>query len=496
MHYSEYREHDGLGLAELIRTGAVPAAEVLEAAVARAEDVGPRLGALTQRLYDQARERVRGGAPEGPFTGVPFLLKDLHQEVAGLPSSGGSRALRTVPAAETAEVVRRWTDAGLVVFGRTNTPEFGAKPITEPAAFGPARNPWQLDRTPGGSSGGAAAAVAAGIVPLAGASDGGGSIRIPAACCGVFGLKAGRGSVPAGPMRGENFHGAALDGVVSRSVRDSAAALDCLAGPDPAGPFAAAAPERSFAEEVTREPAPLRIGFTAVSALGDPHPEAVRAMTDAAELLTSLGHHVEEVPPPVDLSALAVDFLQAWSVRLAAALDEAARHAPHSSFELDTRLLAAAGRSTGAAQYVSTLDRWHQHTRRLAEFHQHHDLLLTPSLAGPPLRIGELDTPKALQVLGKAALALRGGGLLRRSGVVDRVARGNLRHVPYTQLANITGRPAMSVPLHWTPEGLPLGVQFVAPLAGEGTLFQLAGQLEQARPWAGHEPPLRAAAHG
>ncbi|MBQ6639967.1 MAG: amidase, partial [Saccharopolyspora sp.] len=274
--------------------------------------------------------------------------------------------------------------------------------------------------------------------------------------------------------------------------RDSAAALDCLAGPDPAGPFAAAAPERSFAEEVAREPAPLRIGFSAASALGDPHPEAVRAMTDAAELLTSLGHHVEEVPPPVDLSALAVDFLQAWSVRLAAALDEAARHAPRSSFELDTRLLAAAGRSTGAAQYVSTLDRWHQHTRRLAEFHQHHDLLLTPSLAGPPLRIGELDTPKALQVLGRAALAMRGGGLLRRSGVVDRVARGNLRHVPYTQLANITGRPAMSVPLHWTPEGLPLGVQFVAPLAGEGTLFRLAAQLERARPWAHHEPPLSA----
>ncbi|GAB3278622.1 amidase [Parasphingorhabdus pacifica] len=491
MEYSEYREHDGVGLAHLIRTGQVSAGEVLEAAVARADEVNERLNAITVALHDEARERARGEL-QGPLSGVPFLLKDLHQEIAGVPSSSGSQVLSTIPAAETAEVVRRWTAAGLVPFGRTNTPEFGAKPITEPAAFGPARNPWRLDRTPGGSSGGAAAAVAAGIVPLAGASDGGGSIRIPAASCGVFGLKAGRGLVPAGPARGEEFHGAALDGVVSRTVRDSAAALDALVGFDPTGPFAAALPERSFTDEITREPGTLRIGFSARSALGTPASQAVEALTDAAEVLESLGHEVEAVDPPVDLAALTVDFLEAWSVKLASAMDETIRRtgAPRNAFELDTRLLAAVGRSMSGPEYVATLERWHEHTRRLAKFHQNYDLLLTPTLAGPPLRIGELDTPKALQMIGRAALRLRGGPILRRSGVVDTVARRNLRHVPYTQLANMTGRPAMSVPLYWTPDELPLGVQFVGPLSGEGTLFRLAAQLERARPWADRRPPL------
>ena len=261
---------------------------------------------------------------------------------------------------------------------------------------------------------------------------------------------------------------------------------------DPAGPYAPGAPERSFSEEISRDPGTLRIGFTAQSALGAPHAHAVSALTDAAELLESLGHQVEAVDPPVDLAALALDFLEAWSVKLAASIDEAVRRtsAPQTSFELDSRLLAAVGRSISGPEYVATLDRWHEHTRRLAEFHQRYDLLLTPSLAGPPLRIGDLDTPKPLQVVGKLALALHGGAVLRKSGVVDRVARENLKHVPYTQLANMTGRPAMSVPLYWTPDELPLGVQFVAPLAGEGLLFRLAAQLEQARPWSDRVPPI------
>ncbi|MDR7303461.1 amidase [Haloactinomyces albus] len=491
MEYSEYRKHDGVALAERIRNGEMSAAEVLEAAIARAESVNGRINALTRTCYDEARERA-GRELSGPLAGVPFLLKDLHQEHAGAASSAGSRALRDVHAPETAEVVRRWLDAGLVIFGRTNAPEFGAKPITEPLAFGPTRNPWELTRTPGGSSGGAAAAVAAGIVPLAGASDGGGSIRIPAACCGLFGLKPGRGLVPSGPERAENFHGASLDGVISRSVRDSAAALDTLIGHDPAGPYLAGAPERDFSEELNREPGALRIGFSAESALGAPHPHAVSALTDAAELLESLGHEVEEVPSPVDLEALTVDFLEAWSVKLASAMNEAIQRtgASETSFELDTRLLAAIGRTFSGPEYSAVLDRWHGHTRKLAEFHRQHDLLLTPSLAGPPVRIGELETPGLLQEAGKIALTLRLGPVLRASGVVDRVARANLRHVPYTQLANITGRPAMSVPLYWNPEGLPLGVQFVAPLGGEGLLFRLAAQLERERGWADHEPPL------
>lgn len=491
MEYTEYREHDGIGLAKLIRAGEVSASEVLEAAIARAEDVNGKVNAIVRPQYDEARERARGELT-GSFAGVPFLLKDLGQEVTGVPSSGGSRALRDVPAQETAEVVRRWVNAGLVVFGRTNTPEFGAKAITEPDIFGPARNPWRLDRTPGGSSGGSAAAVAAGIVPVAGASDGGGSIRIPAACCGIFGLKPGRGLVPSGPAQGEGFHGAALNGVLSRSVRDSAAALDVLVGADPAGPYVPGTPERKFSEEIDRDPGTLRIGFTAESALGAPHEHAVAAMTHAAELLESLGHHVEEVKPPVDLDGLAVDFLRAWSVHLAVTIDQTVRmtNAPQSSFELDTRLLAEVGRSYRAPEYAAVLARWHQYTRRLAEFHNRYDLLLTPALAGPPLRVGELATPKSLHQLGRLAIALRGGSLLRRSGVVDDVARKNMRNVPYTQLANLTGRPAMSVPLYWTPDELPLGVQFVAPLAGEGMLFRLAAQLEKANPWADRFAPV------
>jgi amidase len=491
VEYSEYREHDGVGLAELIRRGQVSASEVLEAAIARAAAVNDRINAITSPMYDSARGRA-GSDLSGPLAGVPFVLKDLNQEWATTVSSGGTRVLRGVPAQVTAEVVRRWLDAGLVVLGRTNTPEFGLKPVTEPEANGVTRNPWALGRTPGGSSGGSAAAVAAGVVPLAGASDGGGSIRIPAACCGVFGLKAGRGLVPAGPGRAEHFQGAAVDGVISRSVRDSAAGLDCLVGPDPAAPYPMGEPERSFVAELDREPGRLKIGFSAESALGAPHPQAVEALDDAVTLLESLGHEVEAVPAPVDLGALAVDFLQAWAVNLAAIMDETVRitGADESSFELDSRLLAAAGRSTPGPRFVATVQRWHEHTRRLAEFHQEHDLLLTPSLAGPPVRVGELDTPPILRAVGRMALALRLGGAMRRTGLIDRVARENLRHVPYTQLANITGRPAMSVPLYWTPDRLPLGVQFVAGLRGEATLFRLAAQLERACPWAHHHPPL------
>jgi amidase len=491
VEYSEYHEHDGVGLAELIRLGEVSASEVLEAAIARAEAVNDRINAITSPMFDSARDRA-GSDLSGPLAGVPFLLKDLNQEWATTASSGGTRVLRGFPAQVTAEVVRRWLDAGLVVLGRTNTPEFGLKPVTEPDANGATRNPWALGRTPGGSSGGSAAAVAAGVVPLAGASDGGGSIRIPAACCGVFGLKAGRGLVPAGPDRAEHFQGAAVDGVISRSVRDSAAGLDCIVGPDPAAPYSTGVPERSFVTELDREPGRLKIGFSAESALGAPHPQAVEALDDAVALLESLGHEVEAVPSPVDLAALAVDFLQAWAVNLAAMMDEAVRitGADESSFELDSRLLAAVGRTTPGPEFVATVQRWHEHTRRLSEFHQDYDLLLTPSLAGPPVRVGELDTPPVLRAVGRMALALRLGGAMRRTGLIDRVARENLRHVPYTQLANITGRPAMSVPLYWTPDGLPLGVQFVAGLRGEGTLFRLAAQLERARPWAHHQPPL------
>ncbi|NUU22135.1 MAG: amidase, partial [Streptomycetaceae bacterium] len=267
MDYDEYRGHDAVGLAGLVASGEVKPAELLDIAIARAEEVNPRLNAVVRPMYDLARERAKTPLA-GPFAGVPFLLKDLAQDYAGLPTGSGSRALARLPMPEHAEVVRRWLDAGLVVFGKTNTPEFGAKGITEPVVNGPTRNPWNTAHTPGGSSGGSAAAVAAGIVPAAGGNDGGGSIRIPAACCGLFGFKPGRGLVPSGPGYAEMLHGAAVNGVLTRSVRDSAALLDVIAGPDPAGPFVPALPDAPYAELARRPPERLRIGYATASPIG------------------------------------------------------------------------------------------------------------------------------------------------------------------------------------------------------------------------------------
>lgn len=493
MDYSEYRRFDAVGLADLVARKEVAPSELLETAISRAEQVDGNLNAIVRPMYDLARERA-SGALAGPFAGVPFLIKDLGQDYAGLPTSGGSRSLRGHVAAGHSVVVQRWLDAGLVVFGKTNTPEFGTKSVTEPEAWGPTRNPWDTTRTPGGSSGGSAAAIAAGIVPVAGASDGGGSIRIPAACCGLFGLKPGRGLVPAGPLHAEGFHGAATDGVISRTVRDSAAMLDVLtSGSDPGGPFPAYRPGTPYAEAARREPGRLRIGFTTVSPIGTPvAPEAVAAVEDAVRLLTDLGHTVEEAGPDLDGRALADDFLLMWGCRAAATIAEIRRTtgARAADFELDTRLLAGAARGVSVPAYLTAHDRWNAHARSLAAFHEQYDLLLTPTLAGPPVAIGELDTPRALRVLGEAMLRLRLAGPVAKTRLWRDQVVANLAPVPFTQLANITGRPAMSVPLYRTSSGLPLGVQFVGPLAGEAALLALATQLEAARPWAAAEPVL------
>lgn len=491
MEYDEYRRHDAVALAGLVARGEVKPAELLEVAIGRAEAVNHRFNAIVRPMYDIARERAKLPL-SGPFAGVPFLIKDLAQDYAGLPTGSGSRALATYPMPEHAEVVRRWLDAGLVIFGKTNTPEFGAKAVTEPEANGPSRNPWNIAHTPGGSSGGSAAAVAAGIVPAAGGNDGGGSIRIPAACCGLFGLKPGRGLVPSGPAYAEMLHGAAVNGVLTRSVRDSAAMLDVIAGTDPAGPYVPALPETSYRELARREPPRLRIGYATASPIGmDVSPEAVAAVEDAVGLLRDLGHHVEEAQTGVNERQLARDFLTLLFASVAADIDLVRRGTGcgEDRFELDTRIMAAVGRATGAPTYVAAHNRWNEHSHRLALFHESYDLLLTPTLAHPPARVGQVATPVWMEAAGRLLLAVRGAGLLAMTDLVDRVADENLRWTPYTQLANITGRPAMSVPTYWTPGGLPLGVQFVAGLGGEGLLLSLATQLEQARPWFDRQPP-------
>lgn len=492
MDDAAYVEQDALGLAALIAAGEVSQVEVLDAALARAEAVNPQLNAIILPMYEQAKARAAEPL-SGPLAGVPFLLKDLLQDYAGLPTSAGNRALRTEVVAQHSEVVRRWLDAGVVIMGKTNVPEFGGKAVTEPDEFGPTRNPWDLRRTPGGSSGGSAAAVAAGIVPAAGANDGAGSIRTPAACCGLVGLKPGRGRVPLGPEWAEVMHGAVVHGVLTRTVRDTAAFLDVAAGPEPAGPFWLGAPERSYADEVGREPGRLRIGFSARSPLGTPvHHEAVAAGRSAAELLESLGHDVTEAEPVVDGRRLLDDFLTLYSVTSAALVREVRQRTGcgADAFELDTRLLAAIGRRIPAAEYVVRQNRWHDYTRALSAFHADHDLLLTPTIAGPPVPIGALEPPQWLRRAEQAILRTRGQRLATASGFVRREVLRNLTATPFTQLANLTGRPALSVPLHWTASGLPLGVQFVAPPNAEGLLVRLASQLEQARPWAHRRPPL------
>ena len=487
MKHAEYAARDALGLAGLIAAGEITATEALAAARARCDAVNGRLGAVIHRM-DAIAEARAGDDVTGPFAGVPFLLKDLFQDYAGVPGASGNRALRDAGWAPSAhaEITRRFLASGVNVFGKTNTPEFGAKGVTEPAAFGPTRNPWHHEHTPGGSSGGSAAAVAAGIVPMAGANDGGGSIRIPAACCGLFGLKPGRARVPGGPERSDTMHGANADHVLTRSVRDSAAMLDATAGYEPGALARIEAPTHSYLDAFSRPPAGLRIGMLDESPLGLPlHAEAEAALATTGTLLESLGHHVERAAPAIDGLQLGQDFLTMWFTQMAVAVDDVRRRtgAGVEAFELDTRAMAHVGRALAASEYVTAYNRWQGYRHALADFHTDYDLLLTPTLAGPPPRIGALATPRWQQLALRPLLRLPSARALIRSGIVEQMARDNLRHVPFTQLANLTGTPAMSVPLHTTAAGLPLGSQFVAPPGGETLLLRLAAQLEAAAPW-------------
>lgn len=488
MKFEEYRQHDALGLAELVARGETSAAELLQCAQARAAEINPALNAIVIPMAEIAQKRAQATL-SGPFAGVPFLIKDIAQDYAGVPTTAGSRALRDYRPDRHSSYVQRALDSGLVIFGKTNTPEFALKGTTEPAYWGATRNPWDKTRTPGGSSGGAAAAVAAGIVPMAGASDGGGSIRIPASHCGLFGLRPSRGRVPSGPHFAEFWHGASSEHVLTRSVRDSAAMLDALQGPDTGAPFRIRPPERPYREEITREPGRLRIAYSTRSPLGlGVDADCVRAVENSIALLRRLGHEVEEAEPVVDGRALAEAFLTMYMGQTAANMAEAQRltGAAESDFELDTRALASLGRALSAGEYTRSLFRWNDFARAVGEFFNRYDLYLTPTVATVPALIGEQDTPLWQQLALRPALPL--GKLLLKSGQVQKNAYNNLWRVPFTQLSNLSGTPSMSVPLHWTAAGLPVGVQFMAPSGEEARLLRLAAQLEQEQPWFGRVP--------
>ncbi|KLO46361.1 amidase [Mycobacterium nebraskense] len=491
MQLDEYMSLDATALADLVESKQVTPAELLALARQRADAVNPQLNAIVRRLGDVADRQAADLDLRGPFAGVPFVIKDLAQEYRGFPTSSGSRSLANDVAERHALVTQRFLDAGLVIFAMTNTPEFGAKGVTESDYWGPARNPWNTAHTPGGSSGGSGAAVAAGIVPAAGANDGGGSIRIPAACNGLVGLKLSRGLSPYGPQTGEPMFGMVTQGVVSRTVRDTAALCDAIVGHDPHGAYEVALPQGAFADHIKRHPDALRIGYSWSSAI-NPHPdrEAIAAVERAVSLLTDLGHRVEEVSPPYDDAALARDFLTIWFAQLYQHVADARQRtgAGDRDFEADTLAVSELARSTGVLAPIFALENRNDHIRSLATFHETFDCLLTPTLATPPLRVGATATPRPLQRVARIASKLRAGKVMALSGILEQLIQESLGWVPYTQLANITGRPAISVPLHWTDGGLPLGAQLVGRLGADGDLLQLAAQLEEASPWAHRYP--------
>jgi len=463
---------DGMGQAALVRRGDVTAAELVEAAIGRIERGNAAVNAVVRPMFVEARAAVRQGVPAGPFEGVPFLLKDLMAAFAGVPMAAGTRFLRDFVPDHDSELVARFKRAGLVVLGKTNTPELGLVPTTEPHLFGASRNPWDLERSTGGSSGGSAAAVAAGLVPFAHGNDGGGSIRIPASCCGLFGLKPTRGRTPMGPDVGDVLGGLAADHALTRSVRDSAALLDAIAGPDVGDPYVAPPPARPFLDEVGAPPGRLRIGFAVDAPTGVPiHPDCITAVRDAASLCESLGHDVDEASPEAEAQEVLPAFLTVYATGHASLMEAAARATDRplapEHFEPTTWAIYELGSQQRGADYLLAVMALQRLGRAMGRFHQRFDLWLTPTLAEPPAPLGTFDPPADDPF----------APMMRAAA-----------YTPFTALANATGQPAMSVPLVWNAAGLPIGVHFVARLGDEATLFRLAAQLEAARPWAARRP--------
>ena len=494
MTREEYTRHDATGLAALVRAREVTPLELIEVAVEQLERVNPEINAVVYRMDDEARALASSVDRDAVFAGVPFLAKDLGSNYAGHPTSGGSRVAAGLVAEEDTELVRRLRTTGVSVLGKTSTPEFGLLPYTEPELWGPCRNPWSLDRTPGGSSGGSAAAVAAGIVPMAGGGDGAGSIRIPASCCGLFGLKPSRGRIPPGPRDAEPWQGCVTEHVLTRSVRDSAAMLDATHGPEAGSPYRIAPPGRPFAEEVEAAPGRLRIAWTTVPWLGstDPHPDCMEAVADAVRLLERLGHRVTEATPRFDGRAFAQAFMYMVVGEVGAdfedLLQDLGRPPRRGEVETLTWALDLVAKTVSAKDLASSLRLLERSGKVVGRFFANYDILVTPTVATPPPRIGELVPGRIEQLQLGLMSALGSGTLINATRTLDRIADGAFEFLPWTPVFNISGQPAMSVPLHWNAAGLPVGVHFAARTGDEAMLLRLAGQLERERPWFDRVP--------
>jgi amidase len=472
MAFAEYGDHDALGLADLVRRKKISPRELVDEAIARAEKLNPKLNAIVFKAYDQARAAAKTASTRGLFAGVPMLLKDMRGGAKGMPTRMGSRLNPPIPADHDSTLVARFKAAGLIPLGKTNVPEFGILPTTESRLYGPAHNPWNPAHSTGGSSGGSAAAVAARIVSIAHATDGGGSIRIPAACCGLVGLKVSRGRVTQGPDGADSLNGLSVDHVVTRSVRDCAAALDVSSPPDFGDPYFAPAAEGSYLEGIRRKPKRLKIAVSFMDAHGVAYdPEVVAAVKKTARLCESLGHIVEEATPGYDPVAMTTAFMTLWSVNAMLGVEGLSR-ATGVEPSIDvveglTLSLCAAGQAVGTAQVAQSLQFMHRTARLMAAFHETYDVWLTATLATPPLKLGVIDVDERN---------------------IEKAFRPLMGYIPYTSVQNATGQPAINLPLNWSKSGLPIGVQFVARNGGEMTLLKLAAELEKASPWAQRRP--------
>lgn len=473
---NDYEKHDALALAELVRRKEVSPTELLDEACRRIDRLNPRLNAVVWENRERSRKQIEEGLADGPFRGVPFLVKDSGMPVPGFVSTGGCRFFEGAEQTAYSSLTQRMRDAGFVFAGMTTSPEFGMNITTESAVYGgPTRNPWNLERSPGGSSGGSSAAVAAGIVPMAAASDGSGSIRIPASACGLFGLKPSRGRVPAGPKKGEGLAGLASYHAVSRSVRDSAALLDALAGADLGAPYACPSPEKGFLEATRRAPGKLRIGLVEAAPNGTAiDPECLAAVRDTASLCQSLGHRIEPTALPsidYDQQADVFKLLVGLSALGAVEVRSAVLGRPPRREEIEEPAWEAMDYACrrSAFDYTKAVSFMHALGRNYAAHMLGFDMLLTPTLQHPPAPLGTLASP---------SLSLE--GMWRKHG----------EHIAFLALANASGAPAMSVPLHWSAGGLPMGSHFMAAFGQEAALYSLAAQLEEARPWFGRRPPL------
>ena len=491
-----FDRNDALGIAEAVRRGDASAAELLEEAIARTERVNVDLNAVVVPMFDLARERVKRGLPDGPFRGVPFLVKELAAQYAGVPLRHASSLYESNVPSVHSTIIERYEAAGLVIFGKSNSSELGILPTTESRRYGACHNPWKLGTTTGGSSGGAAAAVAARVIPAAHGGDAGGSIRIPASCCGVFGLKPTRGRNPFGPDTSERAHGLAQEHVLTISVRDSAALLDVSAGPEVTAPYWAPPKDGSYLAALDTPVKRLKIAYTSKPLLLAPEDaEVKRSIDDAVALLQSLGHEVVEAHPPVEAGAMSKHFFTLYCAGVGGEIElaETLRGKPVTidDVEASTMLMSIIGRKVlSAASFSVAIRELQRMSRDVARFMEKYDMLLTPTLGKPPVPHGALAAKgmeqRVQELVAKHSLSLA----MKLPGVIDKAVARAFSFAPFTQLANVTGQPSMSVPLYWSPEGLPLGACFTARFGDEKTLFQLAAELEKARPWRGKVPKV------